>query len=145
MDLLSLIWGVVGAIVTFLLFVIRKSFSAGSELEKMITKDEVDAKILVIKTEFERKLNEVDNKIEVKLRSIEDTLKVISDSLIKQETRESERFRFEQETKENGKQSLDRMCNLIVEMNKKQEDLSRIVSSHDGILNRRQSNISFTE
>jgi hypothetical protein len=144
-SLWSFVWVVVGGIITIVIFIIKNSFSAGKEMSNMVTKDEVDTKLNLLKSEFDRKIDEVDTRLEYKFNSIESTLKTISDSLIKQETREIERFKYEKETKEMSKQSIDRICTMIFELNKKQEDLGKVVSTHDGIINnRRQSNNSIS-
>jgi hypothetical protein len=144
LEWVNLIWVVLGGVISFIFFIIRNSYQAGKISEELITKKEVEKKLDLFRSEFDKKFEEIDNKIEKKFDDINSKLNSMNDILIKQETREIEKNKYEKEIKDNSKTSLERICLMLVEFNKKQDDLFKQVAQHEGALNNRRLTDSFT-
>ena len=145
-DMLNIIWLVIGGVISFFIFIIKNSYSAGKTAKSLITKDEVDTKLDLLKSEFDKKFEEIDNKIEKKFDDINTKLNSMNEILIKQDARESEKAKYEKDVKESGKASLERICLMLVEFNKKIDTQQNLIIKHESILNdRRRTTDSFTE
>lgn len=138
LEWVNLIWVILGGIISFIILIIKNSYTAGKLSEELVTKKEVESKINLLRSEMNLKFSEVDDVIERKIENINIKLNSMNDILVKQEARETEKCKYEKEMKQSDKDSLERVCSMMIELNKKLDNQQSLVIKHESVLNDRR-------
>lgn len=159
LEAANFLYTVIGGLIAALIMLIKKAFVAGQLSSEYITKEQTDEKIDELKNEltqtFDEKLNNNDKVYNQKFNNIDSDLSRMSkkfididlnlskmnETLVKLDARDCERTKFEMQIKRSEKDSFDRICTLLFELDKKHDALLKTVSEHNGVIKK----MSFTE